>query len=73
MLFTAEFSEQDTANVHFALTTKEQLRAHMEEVPPQLPWHSLDYFSLNRKLLTFFPGIFRIPYLQEKPNFCFKV
>lgn len=38
----------------------------------QLPWHLPDYFSLNRKQLTLFPGIFRILYLQEKPQLLFQ-
>lgn len=58
-------------NMSFALTTKKPLHAHMHEFPPQLPWHSPDYVFLNRELLTVFPGIFRIPYLQEKPQLLF--
>ena len=58
--------------MHFALRTKKQLHEHMSEVPPQLPWHTADYFSLNRKLLTVFPGIFRILYLLEEPQLLFQ-
>lgn len=56
----------------FAQTTKKQLHAHMSGVPPQLPWHSPDYFSLNRKLLTVFTGILRILDLLEKPQLLFQ-
>lgn len=58
--------------MRLTLTTKKLLHANMTEVPPQLPWHSPDYFSLNRKLLTVFPGIFRILYLQEKSQLLFQ-
>ena len=56
----------------FAQTTKKQRHVHMSGVPPQLPWHSPEYFSLNRKLLTVFPGIFRILDLQENPQLLFQ-
>ena len=56
----------------FAQTTKKQLHVHMSGVPPQLPWHNPEYFSLNRKLLTVFPGIFRILDLLENPQLLFQ-
>lgn len=58
--------------MQFALTTKEQLQAHMWELPAPLPCRSPVYFVLNRKLLTVFLGNFRIPYLQAKPQLLFQ-